>query len=124
MTWYIASLVSLIEQTEGGQQVFPMFEEYYLFEAHTDAELQAHIAAEADSIQAAGASGLRYCGKEATQRYLGVRQINALPAQPVDGAWLTRSRMIAASREEAERYAQGEGVWLRCVPDLPLQAQP
>lgn len=43
MTWFVASLISVVELIDGDQEEYPVEETFYLFEAHSEAELNEKV---------------------------------------------------------------------------------
>ena len=81
MTWFVASIVSVIEIIDGSpQEEFPIYEDYYLFNAASENELQIQIKSVTDLIDAAGTCNL--AGRPATKRSLGVRKIRSIYNDP------------------------------------------
>lgn len=123
MTWFVANIVSRVEAVDGQQADFPIWEDAYLFEAHSKDELEKKIMKQVRTIEAAGECN--YDGKPARQRCIGVRKIRSIynadesldQEPPRDGTELTHSFLVAASLEQVAAYARGEEVILRCVDD-------
>ncbi|MDH0289307.1 hypothetical protein N7414_09290 [Pseudomonas sp. GD04087] len=124
MTWYVASIVSTIELLEEVQTEFPVFEDFYLFEAMSEPELKEKISKKILLIEAAGNCSLD--GKPARQRCTGVRKTRSIynsieddidQSPPADGAELTHSFFIAKSLDDAVLFSQGKRVTLDCVDD-------
>jgi hypothetical protein len=129
MTWFVAGIVSYFEVIGESQSEFPMYEDFYLFEANTQDELNSKIKQSMQITDSAGASGITISGKPAIQKCAGVRKIRSVyneppldieQDQPSDGTALTHSFFIAKSFEDVKRYAQGKAVSLLCVDDDDL----
>ncbi len=126
MTWFVASIVSCIELVHEEQPDFPVYEDFYLFEANSEEELGTKIRQKMKVIDDAGECNLD--GKPARQRCVGVRKIRSVyneppldidGDQPGDGTDLTHSFFIAKNIHDVKRYAEGKAVWLNCVDDDP-----
>ncbi len=126
MTWFVASIISYFEVIEESQSEFPIYEDFYLFEANTEDELNNKIKKTMQIIDSAGSSGINLDGKPAIQKCAGVRKIRSVyneppldidQDQPNNGTALTHSFLIANSLEDVESYARGDRVSLLCVDD-------
>lgn len=124
MTWFVVGIVSYFEVLGEAQSDFPMYEDFYLFEAHTRDELDSKIKQSMQTTDAAGSSGINIDGKPAIQKCVGVRTIRSVYNEPPldidgdrpgDGTALTYSFFIARSFEDVELYAKGGAVSLLCV---------
>jgi hypothetical protein len=130
MRWFVVSIISVIEITEGCQEDYPVFEDFFLFSADSEEELQAKIQSEIEIGNQAGASGVTYDDRPATQRYLGVRKIRAVYNKedsdnctpPTDGSELTHCFMNVSSLEDAERLAKGHAVIVTYIDDDPMMS--
>ena len=123
MTWYVASIISCIEIVDGEQPEYPVYEDFYLFEAYSKTELDEKIS---NMIRLNDEAGdCRLDGKPARQRCIGVRKIRSVynetpdidENRPGDGTELTHSFYMASSLHDAELFARGSSVILRCVDD-------
>jgi hypothetical protein len=125
MTWYAVSIVSTIVMPTR-QEKYPVFEDFYLFSAESEAELQRKITRRMEIIDLAGSC--TYEGTPATQKCLGVRKIRSVyndddenrsvdESPPTDGTELTHSFYFVSSLEDAKRLAQGSRVWVEYVDD-------
>jgi|HubBroStandDraft_1064217.scaffolds.fasta_scaffold373820_1 hypothetical protein len=124
MTWFVASIVSVIEIIDGEQEEFPIYEDFYLFEAQSEIELQDKIKSQMTLINTTGKCYLQ--GVPARQKCIGIRKIrsiyNDLPGHidkdpPGDRSEVSHSFFVAFSREDVELFAAGHAVTLRCVDD-------
>jgi hypothetical protein len=125
MTWFVASIVSCIEVIGGdSQSEFPIYEDFYLFEAGSKDELDSKIKDAMRVIDSAGEC--EFDGKPARQKCIGVRKIRSVynpppldidQDRPSDFTELTHSFLMAKSFQEVESYAKGEAVYLLCVDD-------
>ncbi|MDD5273180.1 MAG: hypothetical protein PHU14_10720 [Methylovulum sp.] len=129
MTWFVASIVSYFEVIGESQSEFPIYEDFYLFEANSKVELDNKIKETMQGINAAGTSGINFDGKPAIQKCAGVRKIRSVYNEPPldmdqdrpgDGTELTHSFLIASSLKDVELYAQGAAVSLLCVDDAAV----
>jgi hypothetical protein len=129
MAWFVASIVSCIEVIGGQQSSFPIYEDFYLFEAEGKEELDNKIKETMKLIEKAGDCTLS--GKAARQRSVGVRKIrsvyNVPPLdidldRPGDGTELTHSFFTAQSIRDVESFARGDAVTLLCVDDADVDA--
>lgn len=124
MTWFVASIASVIEVVDDSQSEYPIYEDFYLFEANSEQELQDKIKSQIQIINAAGECTL--AGKPARQRCIGTRKIRSIYNQnsgdidslpPTDGTELSHSFYVATSLKEAEDFGLGKSVFMKCVDD-------
>jgi hypothetical protein len=126
MTWFVASIISYFEVIGESQSEFPIYEDFYLFEANSKVELDNKIKKTMQLIDLSGVSGNNFDGKPAIHKCAGVRKIRSVyneppldidEDQPGDGTELTHSYLVANSLEDVESYARGAAVSLLCVDD-------
>lgn len=131
MTWFVASIVSMIEVLDGGQTEFPIFEDFYLFEAHSEIELQTKIKKKMEIIDSAGKC--EYQGHPAMQRCVGTRKVRSIynepplsldAAPPGDYSELSHSYFIAKSKDDVRSFASGKPTRLLCVDDSDEEESP
>lgn len=124
MTWFVASIASVIEIIDDSQSEYPIYEDFYLFEANSEKELQDKIKLQMQTINSAGEC--RLLGKPARQRCIGTRKIRSIynpgPGDidnlpPADGTELSHSFYVAASLKDAEDFGLGKSVSMKCVDD-------
>jgi hypothetical protein len=124
MTWFVASIVSVIQSDSGVQDDYPIYEDHYLVEASSKDELDKKVDEIAKTIDAAGEC--EYKGEKARQICIGVRKIrsvyNPTPLdidadRPTSGTELTHSFLVTSSLEEAKSFADGGAVQIWCVDD-------
>ncbi|BGD27362.1 TPA: hypothetical protein RQ837_006603 [Pseudomonas aeruginosa] len=124
MTWFVVSIASTIELLAPPQEEYPIYEDFYLFEAHSEVELQKKIKSTMQIIDSAG--DCTYQGSPAKQKCLGTRKVRSIynpppsdldSSPPSDGTELSHSFFIASSLKDAEDFAQGKSVLLKCVDD-------
>ena len=77
MTWYTASLISTLIIDESEQDHYLVFENFYLVEGDTDEEAwkkAERIGLEDQKFD----KGLRYMGKPAKSKFLGIRKLKSI----------------------------------------------
>ncbi|MDQ9818417.1 hypothetical protein RFY44_05920 [Acinetobacter bereziniae] len=118
MTWVVVSFISVIEVIDGEQTEFPIEETFVLYEFNTQEELNQKIQAEIDTINSAGAEGIRYYEQNAKQYCVGVRKIKSIFGDsPEDGTELTNSYMTVKSLVDAKKLAEGKTVEVNYIDD-------
>lgn len=124
MTWFVASIASVIETIDGSQSEYPVYEDFYLFEASSEQELKDKIKRQMQTINIAGEC--TFLGKPARQRCIGTRKIRSIynsesgdidNLPPADGTELSHSFYVAASLKEAENFGLGKPTFMKCVDD-------
>lgn len=124
MKWFVASLVSVIDASDPAQSEFPIYEDFFLFSASSEGELQLKIENEKKLINAAG--DCNFDGKPAKKRCIGVRKIRSIyntemgspdANPPGDGTELTHSFMTVNSMDEAKLLANGKRVHVVYLDD-------
>lgn len=125
MTWFVVRFLTVTEVLDGHQEQYPIDEDFYLFEAHSDEELENKIQAEIEMINRTGADGVTYYGKPAKSYCLGVRKISTIinnkegldidKDPPNDGTWLNYSFMTTKTLDDAKLLAQGKAVYVRYI---------
>ncbi len=125
MKWFVVSLVSVIDSESSAQIEFPVNEDFYLFCASSEGELQEKISRQMDLINKSG-EGYHLEGRAAKLRCLGARKIKSIynnpPSEldgdpPGDGTELSSSFMSVRSLFEAEMLAKGKTVLVRYIDD-------
>ena len=123
MTWFVASLISVVEMLHDTQAEYPVEETFYLFEANSEAEFNEKIAKEVDLLNSAG--DCHYLDKPARWHCLGTRKVRAIyhaendfnadtdKDPPGDGTELTHSFMVAKSLADVHRLVAGKTVMVR-----------
>lgn len=124
MTWFVASIVSVIKYNQGDQAEYPVFEDFYLFSAENQEELDRKIADKMAIIDAAGSCS--YNEQPATQKCIGVRKIRSIYNEPplaidedppTDGTELTHSFFLVSSLSDATDLAAGKQVSVTYTDD-------
>lgn len=123
MTWYTASIIISCRLKEGKQDVFPVYENFTLFEAVSRKEaiekatLYAKEYAEIDDQ-------LQLNGKSAYWKFEGIRKLIEIrnhlsdelnTGQPDNGVEVSYSYMEVNSEEELKNLADGQAVVVRYV---------
>lgn len=121
MTWFVASLISVVELIGGDQEEYPVEETFYLFEAHSEAELNEKVTKEITSLNRTGSC--HYYDKPARWHCLGARKIRSVyhsesapdldKSPPADGTELTHSFMVVKSLADVHRLVEGKTVMVR-----------
>lgn len=125
MKWFVASIISVIELEEdrASQEDYPVYEDFFLFSASSEEELQSKINKEMRLIDEAGKNGINYDGKKAIQKCLGIRKIRRIYNEslgerpPSDGTELTHSFMMVKSVDDAINLANGKAAYVHYVDD-------
>lgn len=124
MTWFVVSIISVIQASEDKQDEYPVYEDFFLFSANSEEELQRKISDRMNIIESGG--DCQYKGINAKQICLGVRKIRSIYNEPprhidkdppADATELTHSFMIVQSLPEAKQLADGKSITLRYVDD-------
>lgn len=126
MKWFVVSMISVIDTQGKLENDFPVSEEFYLFSASNEDELQKKINEKKLLINAVGAEGVRYKGFDAKEYCLGVRKIRSIYNEPPldidsdppsDGTELTHSFMNVKSLADAKLLASGKSVLVNYIDD-------
>lgn len=126
MTWFVVSFINIVELIAGEQTEYPVSEEFYLYEAHSEQELQAKIESEKQIINDAGRDGIHYYGQVARQYCAGVRKIKSIFNQPplhidcdppADGTELIHSYMTVSSLADVKKLVEGKAVIVNYLDD-------
>lgn len=126
MSWFAASIVTVVKVAFGDQDTFPISETVYLVEASSfhEAELKAKKIGE---IEARAGDDLTYCGRAAFREFLGVRKLKLThnlteddeigQAQPSDGTEVIESYFEVENEAECLAFATGKRVTVSYVDD-------
>jgi hypothetical protein len=126
MSWFAASIVTVVKFRDGAQNCYPVFETTYLVEANdfNQAELKANKLGE---LEAMAGDDLTYEGRPAFREFLGVRKLkltHSLAAddglgsvQPMDGTEISESYFEAANEADCVALAKGKRVTVSYVDD-------
>lgn len=125
MTWYVASVVTAIKIEQGHQEVFPVFEDFYLIEA--DDRDSALKKAELFGIQLQNLEdGVTFKGSPARREFLGIRKLRSIynPPEkdldgvpPVNGTEVSHSYFELKSEGDLKKFSTGKRVTVDYVDD-------
>lgn len=125
MTWYTASIILTIKVREGGQEYFPVFENFVLIKAESDEDAYKK-AEEIGKESIIGDEDVSFKGKKADYRFLGIRKVRSVynpdpldidRDRPTHETELSHSYYEVDTIESAELLAQGNIVNIRYVDD-------
>lgn len=125
MTWYSASIIIAIRATEGKQDVFPAFENFYLINAkdreHAISEAE-RFGRELENID----DNLTLDGAPAERKFLGIRKLRSIynPPEieldnvpPVHGTEISHSFFELRNEADLKKLASGKRLSVDYVDD-------
>lgn len=126
MTWYGASVVTVIKVQQGKQDTFPVFEDVFLVEA--DNRESAFKKAEGYGLELENLDdNLEFKGIPAKRKFLGIRKLRSIcnpPAAndldnspPENGTEITHSFFEIDNEADLKRFAEGKRVLVSYVDD-------
>jgi hypothetical protein len=125
MTWYTASIITVIKLREGTQDTFPVFEDFYLIEAPDRPSALQKAETAGLALQKLD-DKLHFNNQPARREFLGIRKLRSIynPSRmdmdtmpPVDGTELSHSYFEVGNEAELTLLAEGKRVSVEYVDD-------